>query len=104
MRRSRTVSFLMIIGLMFGVSAALAAEDGKALYDQKCASCHGKDGVAKPMAKGSANLNDPTWQKTATVESIAKVTADGKNKMPAYKDKLNADQINAIAAHIKTLK
>lgn len=104
MRCSRTVAILTIFGLILFAGAAFAAEDGKALYEQKCASCHGKDGVAKPMAKGSANLNDPNYQKTATVESIAKVTMDGKNKMPAYKDKLNADQINAIAAHIKTLK
>jgi len=104
MRRSRTVSILMILGLVLVTGAAFAAEDGKALYEQKCASCHGKNGVAKPMAKGSASFNDPNWQKTATVESIAKVTMDGKNKMPAYKDKLNADQINAIAAHVKTLK
>ncbi|HEX4824386.1 MAG TPA: cytochrome c [Candidatus Polarisedimenticolaceae bacterium] len=104
MRRVRTISILMILGLVLATGVAFAAEDGKALYEQKCASCHGKDGVAKPMAKGSANLNDPNYQKTATVESIAKVTMDGKNKMPAYKDKLNADQINAIAAHVKTLK
>jgi mono/diheme cytochrome c family protein len=104
MRRSKTVSVFMIIGLALVAGAAFAAEDGKALFDSKCASCHGKDGVAKPMAKGSANLNDPAYQKGATVESIAKVTTDGKNKMPAYKDKLTPEQINAIAAQNKTLK
>ena len=67
---------------------------------------HAKIGIIDDhwLTVGSANLNDPNWQKTATVESIAKVTMDGKNKMPAYKDKLNTDQINAIAAYIKTLK
>jgi mono/diheme cytochrome c family protein len=42
-----------------------ADADGSALYSKKCAMCHGADGVAKATAKGSANFNDPAWQKKA---------------------------------------
>jgi cytochrome c6 len=80
------------------------AQDGKQLYDKKCALCHGATGVAKPMAKGSANLNDPEWQKKATDEEIAKVTLDGKNKMPKFEGKLTPEQVQAIVAYIRTLK
>jgi cytochrome c6 len=83
---------------------ALAAEDGKALYESKCAMCHGKDGVAKSTAKGSANLNDPAFQKANDAAAIVKLTTEGKNKMPAYKEKLSAEQLQAIADYIKTLK
>ena len=97
----------LIVFLVFGlVAAAAPAEDdaGKALYDKKCAMCHGKDGVAKPMAKGSANLNDVDWQKANTVEAITRITADGKDKMPAYAEKLSADEIKAIATYVKKLE
>ena len=86
------------------VVPAFAAEDGKALYESKCAMCHGKDGVAKPMAKGSANLNDAAWQKANDAAAIVKLVTEGKNKMPAFKEKLKAEQVQAIADYIKTLK
>lgn len=88
----------------FIVLPAVAAEDGKALYESKCALCHGKDGVAKATAKGSANLNDPAWQKANDAAAIVKLTTEGRNKMPAYKEKLSAEQLQAIADYIKTLK
>jgi len=89
--------------LVAAASLALAGEDGKALYDSKCAMCHGKDGVAKPMAKGARNLNAADFQKEATTDSISKVIAEGKGKMPAYKEKLSADQVKAVSEYVKTL-
>ncbi len=99
----RTALFLILVLVAVVAFPAFAAEDGKALFEQKCSMCHGKDGVAKPAGKGSKNFNDPEYQKTATVEQIVKITEDGKNKMPGYKSKLTAEQIQAIAAHVKTL-
>jgi cytochrome c6 len=84
--------------------AAQAAADGKALYDAKCAMCHGKDGVAKPMAKGSANFNDAKWQGATKVEAIETAITDGKNKMKGYKDKMSAEEIKAVAGYVKTIK
>jgi mono/diheme cytochrome c family protein len=82
---------------------ALAASDGKTLYETKCAQCHGKDGVAKPPGKGSRNFNDPAYQSSADEASIVKVTSEGKGKMPPYRAKLSDEQIRAVAAHVKTL-
>ena len=82
---------------------AIAGEDGKALYDSKCAMCHGKDGVAKPMAKGARNLNAADFQKEASADSIGKLISEGKGKMPAYKEKLSAEQVKAVAEYVKTL-
>ena len=84
--------------------AAQAAADGKALFDAKCAMCHGKDGVAKPMAKGSANFNDVKWQAATKAEAIETVITDGKGKMKGYKDKMSAEEIKAVAAYVKTIK
>lgn len=85
---------------------AFAADSGSGmeLYNKKCSMCHGKDGVAKKMAEGSADLNDAEWQKATSVDAIAGTIAEGKGKMPEYRDKLTADEIKAIAEYILTLK
>ena len=82
---------------------AVAAADGRVLYETKCAQCHGKDGVAKPAGAGSKNFNDPAFPGAWSEDAIAKISAEGKGKMPGYKSRLSAEQIQAIAAHVKTL-
>jgi mono/diheme cytochrome c family protein len=99
-KRLVPIALLASLGLAVPV---LAAEDGKALYDSKCAMCHGTDGVAKKMAAGSKNFNDPAWKKAATVDSIVKDTKDGVGKMKGMGDKLNAEQMKAIAEYTMTL-
>ena len=89
---------------VFGMAVpALAEEDGKKLYDSKCAMCHGTDGVAKKMGAGSKNFNDPEWKKAATVEIIVKQTAEGVGKMKGMADKLTPEQMTAIANYTLTL-
>ena len=101
----KLVMLLAVVAVIALVSAPAAqAADGKALYDAKCAMCHGKDGVAKPMAKGSANFNDAKWQEATKVEAIETVITDGKNKMKGYKDKMSGEEIKAVATYVKTIK
>jgi mono/diheme cytochrome c family protein len=99
----RGFAICLVVLLVSGgfAAAADAPPDGKALYAAKCAMCHGADGVAKAAGKGSRNFNDPAYQ--ATVEEIATITADGKNKMPKYAGKLTPEEIKAIAEHVKSL-
>lgn len=99
-RKLVPIALLASLGL---AAPALAAEDGKKLYDSKCAMCHGNDGVAKKMAEGSKNLNDPAWKKTATVESVDKIISDGKGKMKGMAGKLSPEQMTAIATYVMTL-
>ena len=94
MRAVTTASILVLV---------VAAVDGRTLYETKCAQCHGKDGVAKPPGAGSRNFNDPAFQSSASDDAIAKITAEGKGKMPAYRSKLSPDQIRAVTAHVKSL-
>jgi mono/diheme cytochrome c family protein len=49
------------------------------------------------------NFNDPAWKKAATVDSIVKDTKDGVGKMKGMGDKLNAEQMKAIAEYTLTL-
>ena len=97
-------SVLLIIAITLAPIAFAA--DGAAIYKAKCASCHGADGKGQsPMGK-KMNLRDlgsPEVQKQ-TDKELYDWTADGKGKMPAYKDKLSADEIKALVAHMRTFK
>jgi mono/diheme cytochrome c family protein len=96
---------LVAAALLISISAARAAEDGKALFESKCAMCHGTNGVPKPTAKGSPTLSDPKWQKSTTVEAIEKRLTDGQPPThKSFKDKLTPEQIKAVAEYVLTLK
>ena len=103
-RTTRSLAAACVCAAGIGLAAA-GAPDGKALYDAKCAVCHGADGVAKAMwaQKGARNFNDPAWQKEKTDEAITASTVDGilDKKMPAYKDKLTPEEVRAIVKHIR---
>lgn len=87
-----------------------AAEDPVvATYNQKCASCHGKDGKgAASMAKMfKLDLSALDLTDKATLdkkdEILDEVTAKGQGKMPAYATKLKAEEIKALTAYFRSL-
>jgi cytochrome c oxidase cbb3-type subunit 3 len=92
------------VAVLVLASVVVAEGGGKELFDRKCAMCHGKDGVAKTMAKGAGNFNDPTWQAANSAAAIDQVITNGKGtKMMPYKEKLKPEEIKALAEYIKTL-
>ncbi len=95
------VAMAIVAAAAWPTVAEEAKADGKSMYGQKCAMCHGTDGVAKAMGKGSANFNDPGY--AATPEEIVKITLVGKGKMPKFEGKLSAEQAQTIAEYVKTL-
>lgn len=104
MKKNTVVALVVLIGGFLLVPVVGADETaGKGLYEKKCAMCHGKDGVAKKLAAGSADLNDSEWQEKTTVEDIIAVTTDGKGKMPKYEGKLSPEEIKQIGEYVKTL-
>jgi len=103
MTMKKPVGSLVAVAFCLAVVPAFAGEDAKALYEAKCAMCHGMDGVAKKMAAGSKNFNDPAWKKGETRDGIVKIIQDGKGKMKGLGEKLNAEQMQAIADYLLTL-
>ena len=75
-----------------------AAPEISALYDQKCAICHGRDG--KLMVGGAPDL---TQSKLSLEERIALIT-NGKNTMPPQKGILSEEQIEALAKYVDKFK
>lgn len=99
----KLVVVLFVILVSWPLSAAAEDDLGAAIYKARCAVCHGKEGIPKSFAKGAAAFNDEEWKKKSTLEAIEKVVAEGRRKMPAFRNKLSPEEIKAVSAYLKTL-
>lgn len=99
---ARTGAFCIVAGLAFQVSAA--AQDGAALYRQRCQSCHGAKGEGRANQKGSDLLTAEAKGRTdAEMVEVIK-TGNGKASHAFGNRGINDDQINAMVKHIRTLQ
>ena len=100
---NKSLVVVVVILLAFCLRAGADEDKGGVTYAARCAVCHGKDGVPKSFAKGSPAFNDEAWRKGASLESIEKVVAEGRGRMPAFGNKLTPEEIKAVSAYLKTL-
>ncbi len=111
-RAFQGMMFLGVLILAVPISSwsAEAGTDAAAkIYAAKCASCHGKDGKGNPAMAKVFKL-EPAALDVVKDSSLAKsdadlvkLTADGKEKMPAYKGKLSDAEIAGLVSYIRTL-
>jgi cytochrome c6 len=97
---------LLSLPMLLLLPLPLHAQDGAALFKSKCASCHGATGKGDtPVGKALKlrDLGSEDVQKQSDPE-LTEITANGKGKMPAYKDKLTSEQIQQLVAFMRTLK
>lgn len=66
------------------------------IYRLYCEGCHGKDGQ---RGEPSAHL---TRLGAQPLSSVIQVIRDGRKAMPAWKDRLQPDEIEAVARHVHT--
>jgi cytochrome c6 len=87
------------LALLVGLAGTAAAQDSAALFGQKCAVCHGKDGKGAPagLKLGAKDLSATKL----SAEEIQKVIAGGRGKMAAYQGKLTDAQIADLARFVK---
>jgi cytochrome c6 len=87
--------------LAFTLTAAAHA-DGAAVFQSKCAMCHGKDGKGSPagLKMGAHDLNGIKLSEA----DIEKVVADGKpgTKMVGFKSKLSEAEIKDVSKFVKS--
>ena len=108
MNRITAVLLSLVFTSLF-LSGGLFA-GGKETFDKSCKSCHGADGRGNPaMATGlkvepaALDLTDAATKAKAEAD-LVKVITDGQGgKMPAFGTKLSADEITAVAQHLKGL-
>lgn len=81
--------------------------DAPALFKRHCATCHGEDGRAKTFKakfNKARDLTDAAWQAEASDERLFNSVADGRKKMPSFGKKLSRAEIEALVAHVRTLR
>ena len=91
--------------LCFATWPVQGAENGEAIYKERCAVCHGADasghtGMGK-MYK-LRDLKSPEVQKMTDTQLYALI-AHGKDKMPAFENTLGKQKIDAVIAHLREL-
>ena len=77
--------------------------DGAAIFKQRCSSCHGAD--AKGLRDmGTPDFTDPKVLGSLTDAQIVSTIENGKGTtMPAWRGKLSSENINAVAAYIRSV-
>jgi mono/diheme cytochrome c family protein len=112
MRSLRTprVAFPLVFGIAamrFIVAAQSPATDDPAasLYKLNCATCHGDDGAGSTLGL-RMNVKDlrskEVQDKTST--ELEQAIRNGSDKMPAFKNRLNDNQIQKLVEYIRQKK
>ncbi len=104
--RRMSQALLLSGALMFALNVPARADDSASLYKAKCAVCHAPDGSGNNvMGKqlGAKDLRSDEVQKKSDAELNGIITNGMGGKMPAYKDKLTADQIKGLVTYIREM-
>lgn len=108
MRKFLILGLILAVALLTQVAIASGnAEAGKAVYDKKCASCHGPDGtpkaaIAKMMKVEMRHLGSKEVQ-AKDDEQLGKESVEGVGKMRPVKGLSEKDVANLVA-FVRTLK
>lgn len=100
---------VLVTAFAFAAGFSVKAADGKQVFADNCAKCHGEDG------KGKTKMGEKVGCKDYSVEAIKDDAAfksvkegmkdkDGKTQMKAFGEGLSDDDIKAALAHMKTFK
>jgi mono/diheme cytochrome c family protein len=110
--------FILPAAVLFGVFASRnfarssAANAGLGLsaattYNQRCASCHGRDGrgqTRKGRQTHARDLTDGAWQDDVSDERLFNSIHNGRGKMPSFRKTLSENEIDALVAHVRRLR
>ena len=94
----------LFISLPGTVLAAPQDQTGQTLFKRNCATCHSQNGT--PTAVGKS-LNAPDLVsapvQNQTNAQLQQIISNGKDNMPAFKDKLSQAEIDSLVAYVHTL-
>lgn len=98
-------------------SLCFASENGKALFNNSCITCHGAAGEGNPVMDRHYKVRIPRlnmqYVQSKSDDELKHVILNGKRKMPAamqglpetqHRSKITAEQVPDLIAYIRTLK
>ena len=93
-----------VLGILLSATA-LAQDDAAKLYKTNCVMCHSANGSSDSVA-GKAlkakDLRSPEVQQQ-TDSQLIEVISKGKNKMPAFGEKIEAADIKKLVVYLHEL-
>jgi len=96
---------ICLLVVVFFTSASLTfGADAGALWNQHCASCHGKDGAGGTAMGKKLAVKDYTKEQGFSDAEAEKVIMDGKGKMKGFKGKVSEADAKALVAYVRSLK
>lgn len=101
---------ISLAALALSIPAARAA-DGKTIYTEQCAKCHGADGKGQTKMGQKLGIKDYTDAKVQAdlkddkaCKSIKEGMKDGDKTLMKPNDKLSDDEIKAVVAYLRAFK
>jgi len=103
MRKQHTLGALSIAALLSALLSIVfatpaAAQDGKQIFNNRCALCHGADGDGKGVIMQIAPFGADFW-KASDDAAISKAIVEGKGRMPAIP--LSPEETKAVVEYMK---
>ena len=95
---SSAIAAILGILLCFVLAAPAVAQDGKQIYNNRCALCHGADGDGKGVIMQIAPFGADFW-KANDDAAISKAIVEGKGRMPAIP--LSPEETKAVVDYMK---
>lgn len=81
----------------------VSTHEGHAIFQEKCASCHGPDAKGK-REFGAPNLTDAIWLYGEEKDVIYKTIYNGRSSvMPFWKGRLNDDTLRQLTIYVHSL-
>ena len=110
MKLTATITALAVLAMFLVSPPTVSADDGAALFKQKCAVCHGQDGsgdTAMGKKKGIKALGSEDVQKKSDADLTSQIADGGAKKEAAHafkKKGLTDDQIKSLVSFVRSLK
>jgi mono/diheme cytochrome c family protein len=88
------------IGMMVaGGSATEEKPEASAIYKKNCVMCHKVDGKGYSAMK-TPDFTSKEWQANHKDDELIEAVTKGKSTMPAFENKLKADEIKLVIADV----
>ena len=92
-----------VISLGGRVHDSASAQEGKKIFMQYCAVCHGAEGKGNPML-GAPNLTDDIWLYGGSKARIMETVSGGRSgRMPPHKEFLGEARVHLLATYVYSL-
>ncbi len=94
-------ALLVVVFLSVVFVSPVVGQDGKQIYGNRCALCHGSDGDGKGVIMQTDAFDAKFWKKGKKSDdaAITTVIVEGKGRMPAIP--LSPEETKAVVEYMK---